>query len=214
MKTLSEFFGKNLRALEEQLPKISQEATQSAEEALKAEGKSEEEIKAALPEATQKAVLAKLTELTKYEGDKAVWLKNALSLVHGKRGNLKRVIVMEAAEGEKSTQNTQLVDGKYFAIEFYPDPSRAAAPRPSKDDQSGGKRRGRRDRDKKGGRGAPSGERGPGRGTGRENRPPRPRNEPLAAGTGKTSSLIILSGQKKAPEPKTETPSENTTPNS
>jgi hypothetical protein len=220
MKTLSDFFGKNLRALEEQMPKITQEATQTAqaaaqatEEALKAEGKTEDEIKAALAESVQTAINAKLTELTKYEGDKLIWFKNALSLIQGKRGNLKRVVVMEAAEGEKSTQDARLVDGKYFAVEFYEEPSRAAPPQDSRGGKFGDKRGGGK------GRGGDRGGRGSGGGGGgRDARPARapsatgdaprenraPRRTPIAAaapGTGKTSPLIILSGKSPSAAP-------------
>jgi hypothetical protein len=219
MKTLSDFFGKNLRAFEEQMPKITQEATQAAqaaaqatEEALKAEGKTEEEIKAALAEAVQAAINAKLSELTKYEGDKLTWFKNALSLVQGKRGNLKRVVVMEAAEGEKSTQDARLVDGKYFAVEFYEEPSRAAPPQDSRGGKFGDKRGGRKGRGggDRGGRGSGGGGRdgkparapsSPGDAP-RENRAPRRAHVAAAApGTGKTSPLIILSGKSPSAAP-------------
>jgi hypothetical protein len=223
MKTLSEFFGKSLRSLEEQLPKIREEAAQTAqagEEALKTEGKSEEEIKAATAEATQTAINAKLEELTKYQGDKITWLKNALSLIEGKRGNLKRVIVMEAAEGEKSTREARLVDGKYFAVEFYQEAARPAAPEHSRggrfgDKRGGGKGRGGRDSDRKGRDGKPGRSfgdrpaRGPGAGPAqtvtdgapRTARPQPARRAPTerapahVPGTGKTSPLIILNGK-------------------
>ncbi|MBC7693132.1 MAG: hypothetical protein H7222_15315 [Methylotenera sp.] len=204
MKTLTDFFGKSLRTLEEQMTQITQDATHSATEALKAEGKSDEEFQAALPEAIQTAINTKLGELTKYEGDKLTWLKNALSLVKNKKGNLKRVLVMQAAEGESAPHGAQEIDGKHFSVEFFEEAGRPAetqaAPQGKFGDKKGGGK-GRGGRDGKpgagGGRGADSG-RGGGRdgaqaggGRGRDGAAAAPRPAP---GTGKTSPLIKLGG--------------------
>ena len=119
MKTLTEFFGKNLRSIEEQMTKLTEESFTSASTALAAEGKSAEELAAALPEAAKAALNAKLGELTKLEGEKLGWFLNALNLVKGNRGNLKRVIVMQANEGEKAPSDAKEIDGKHYTIEFF-----------------------------------------------------------------------------------------------
>lgn len=178
MRTITEFFGKALKTIEEKLPTITAEATVMATETLKAEGKTEEETTAALPEAVKAAVAAKLLETDKLEGDKLAMCLAAIEAMRGQRGgSLKRVIVMVPGEGEKAPSGAREIDGKFYLAEFFPEASRPAAA-PSKDDRFGGKgkRGGKGGRDGKGGGrdGKPAG-RGDGRSAeGRGDRPERP----------------------------------------
>jgi hypothetical protein len=158
MKTITEFFGKSLKTIEEKLPTITKEATATATETLKAEGKSEEEMTAALPEAIKAAVAAKLLETDKLEGDKLAMCLAAIEVAKSARGSLKRVLVMTAAEGEKAPAGAKEVDGKYYLAEVFPEAGRPAAP-DARDDRFGGKGK----RDGKGGRG--------GKGGGRDGKP-------------------------------------------
>lgn len=162
MKTITEFFGKSLKTIEGKLPTITAEATVTATESLKAEGKSEEEMTAGLPEAIKAAIAAKLLETDKLEGDKLAMCLAAIETIKGQRGSLKRVIVMTAAEGEKAPAGAREIDGKYYVAEFFAEAGRPAAP-DSRDDRFGGK--GKRDsRDGKGGRGGKGGRDGKPRG--------------------------------------------------
>lgn len=184
MRTITEFFGKALKTIEEKLPTITAEATVSATETLKAEGKTEEEVTAALPEAVKAAVAAKLLETDKLEGDKLAMCLAAIEAMRGQRGgSLKRVIVMAPGEGEKAPAGAREIDGKFYLAEFFPEASRPAAA-PSRDDRFGGKgkRDGKGGRGGKGGRDSKGGGRDggkPGRGEGRSaegrgDRPERP----------------------------------------
>jgi hypothetical protein len=175
MKTLTEFFGRNLKSLEEQMATIQSGAQTAAEEALKAEGKTEEEIQAALPEAIKGVVAAKITELTKMEGDKISWALSALEMVKGKRGSIKRVLVMSAGEGEKIPAGLKEIDGKYFSVEFFPEAGRpGASMAPSRGERGG------RDGKGRGGKGGKGGRDGKGRGDDR--RPRRPEGAPAEGG--------------------------------
>ncbi len=190
MKTVTEFFGKSLKALEEQIPSLTKELTASITETMKAEGKSEEEVAAGLPVVLKSQLDAKIGETQKVEGEKLSLLMGALTAIKGKRGNLKRVIVMApSAEGEKAPNGAFEVEGKFFVCEFFPEPTRAH--KGSRDEgrfegRGGGrdgKRGGKRGR---GGRGGKDGERG-GRGPGRDggDRPRGPRRDdraPVEAG--------------------------------
>ena len=170
MKTLTEFFGRNLKSLEEQLATIQSGAKSAAEEALKTEGKTEEEIQAALPEAIKTAVATKITELTKMEGEKIDWLFSALDMVKGKKGSIKRVLVMSAAEGEKIPAGLKEVSGKYFSIEFFPEAARPGTKVETSRDERGGRRGGKGGRD------------------GGDRRPRRPEGAPAEGGG---SSFVI-----------------------
>lgn len=186
MKTITEFFGKSLKAIEEKLPAITTEATGTATETLKAEGKSEEEITAGLPEAIKAAVAAKLLETDKLEGDKLAMCLAAIEAVKGQRGSLKRVIVMTAAEGEKAPAGAREIDGKYYVAEFFAEAGRPVAAE-SRDDRFGGK--GKRDgRDGKGGRGGKGGRDGkPGGG-----RDGAPRGADRSAGPQTPSNGVVI----------------------
>jgi len=186
MRTITEFFGKSLKTIEEKLPAITAEATLTATETLKVEGKTEEEMTAALPEAIKAAVAAKLLETDKLEGDKLAMCLAAIEAVRGQRGGaLKRVIVMvPASEGEKAPSGAREIDGKFYSVEFFPEAGRPAAAA-SQDGRLGGKgkrdvkggRGGKGGRDSKGGGrdGGKPGGRGEGRSAeGRGDRPERP----------------------------------------
>jgi len=154
MRTITEFFGMSLKSAAEKIPGLNEEATKSAHEAMKAEGKSDEEIAAGLPTAAKAALDAKIGETFKLEGDKLAMFANALELMKDARGSVKRVIVMaKATEEEKAPANAKEIDGKFYVVEGFPEPSRAA-PR----DERGG--RGDK-RGGKGGRGDKRGGRGP-----------------------------------------------------
>lgn len=165
MKTVTEFFGKTLKTIEEQIPAWTKELTASITETMKAEGKSEEEVAAGLPVVLKTQLDAKIGEVQKVEGEKLALLMGALTAIKGKRGNLKRVIVMiPASEGEKAPNGAFEVEGKFYLSEFFPEPARA-----HKGGRGDGKFEGRGGRDgKRGGkRGGRDGKRGEGRGDGR-----------------------------------------------
>lgn len=191
MRTITEFVGKQLKDFEGKLAALKTEATNSATEALKAEGKSEEEIAGAIAEKTTEALNAKLTEATKLEGDKLAAFLVAVELVAGKKGNLKRVVVGALNENEKAPSGAIEKDGKIYVIEFFADAARAAAP--ARDERGGrdGKRGGRGGKGGRDGKGrgdsrGPRGDRGGERAAGgapgapgeRSERAPRPAREP------------------------------------
>ena len=187
MKTLTEFFGRNLKFIEEQMAMIQLDAKSAAEEVLKIEGKTEEEIQTALPEAIKTAVATKITELTKLEGEKIDWLFAALDMVKGKKGSIKRVLVMSAGEGEKVPAGLKEVDGKYFSVELFPEAARPGAKMETSRDERGGRRDG-----KKGGRDG-KGRGGPGGRGGDDRRPRRPEGAP-AAEAGTSTFVIKTTG--------------------
>src|SRR5204863_79233 len=51
MRTITEFFGMSLKSAAEKIPAMTEEATKAAQEAMKTEGKTDEEIAAGLPAA-------------------------------------------------------------------------------------------------------------------------------------------------------------------
>jgi hypothetical protein len=160
MRTITEFYGRTLKTIADKMSAVTEEATKTATEAMKAEGKSEEEMTAGLPAAIKAAVDAKLGEENKLEGDKLAMLSAALDLVKGARGELKRVIVMAPNEGEKAPPNSREVDGKFYVAEFFPERANTQARAPEGRDARGG-RGGRGGKDGKGGgRGGKPGERG------------------------------------------------------
>lgn len=168
MKTITEFFGMSLKTIAEKVPGITAEATTTATEALKAEGKSEEEMAAALPEAIKAAVAAKFAE-QKLEGDKLAMCLAAIEVAKGVRGNLKRIVVMTGAEGEKAPAGAKEIDGKFYVAELFPEAARAA-PKDDRGDRFGGKGK----RDGKGGKGGRDGKgRGDGERAPRGDRPER-----------------------------------------
>ncbi len=180
MRTITEFVGKQLKDFEGKLAQLKTEAANAATEALKAEGKTEEEIAGAIAEKTTETLNAKITEATKLEGDKLVAFLAAVELVAGKKGNLKRVVVGALNENEKAPSSAVEKDGKIYVVEFFADAARAAAP--ARDERGGrdGKRGGR------GGKGGKGGGRdGKGRGDSRGPRSDRSQErsgEPRAAG--------------------------------
>jgi hypothetical protein len=213
MRTITEFFAAKLKAIEGKMDTINEEATKSATEALKAEGKSDEEVQAALPEAIKAAVAAKLGEETKLEGDKLAMLHGAIEASKGGRGTLKRVIVMApSAEGEKAPAGAKEIDGKFYVAEYFSETKMSQAPAREERGGRGGRdgKRGGRDGKGRGGRdGKPGGDRG-GRGPrsdapagasmegassdGRRDRAPRAPAEPY-----KGPNRIQLKGGASAP---------------
>jgi hypothetical protein len=164
MKTMTEFFGRTLTEAQGQVNTWIKELTESTTttltasitERLTTEGKTAEEIPALLAEALKTEVKPavdaelknKITEKYKLEGEKADWFITALRALEthkSKRGLLKRVLVATANEGEKAPSSFTEVNGKYFAIEFYPEPAgsqkRPSGPRDrfSKGDKRGAK---------------------------------------------------------------------------
>jgi hypothetical protein len=186
MRTITEFFGMSLKSAAEKIPGLTEEATKTAQEAMKAEGKTDEEITAGLPEAAKAALDAKIGETFKLEGDKLAMFAAALTVYKNARGSVKRIVVMvPATETEKAPASATEIDGKFYFAENFPE---AAAPaREERGGKFGDKRGG-----KGGGRGGKPGERGgkpsEGRGPGRgdsprgEPRAPRPPRDPGAPG--------------------------------
>lgn len=174
MKTITEFFGKSLKAIEEKVPALQASLKDTVAEQMKSEGKSEEEVTAGLEEGVKAALQAKIGEENKVEGDKLAMLFSALEVARSARGNLKRIVVMSPVkEGEKGPAGSTEIDGKFYVIELFPDGSRPAPAADARDDRFGGKGKGRGGkpggRDSKGGRDDKGG-RAPARG---EGRPPR-----------------------------------------
>ncbi len=165
MRTITEFFGMALKTAAEKIPALTAEATTAAHEALKAEGKTEEEMAAALPDATKAAINAKIGEAFKLEGDKLSMFANAITVMKDARGTVKRVIVMaKATEEEKAPGSAKEIDGKFYVVEGFPEPQREA-PRDERGGKFGDKRGGKGGRGGKpgregdrGGRGAPRGD--------------------------------------------------------
>ena len=150
MKTLTEFFGPKLITAQEKMPAWKDEATKAATEALTAEGKTPEDIAAALPGAVPVKLLEKLATEEKLEGDKGKWFLKALELAEGNRGRIKRIVVSQLAEAEKAPAGSVTVEDKVFTVEFFPEPARAMKPGKERFD---GKGRGKGRGDRKGGRG-------------------------------------------------------------
>lgn len=102
----------------------------AAKTALTAEGKSAEEISAAIG------------ETFKYEGDKITYALAAADLAAGKTA-VRRVLVASFAEGETPSSKFQNVDGHFYCVESFDAKPYVA---PSKTDaRGGGKKGGRRD---------------------------------------------------------------------
>ena len=126
MKTLTEFFGMNLK-----------QAAQTRKELI-VSGKTPEELTGALGEAL------------KMEGDRLNHLIHALDAVGTRVQDLKRVVVFTLNEGEKAPQKAVQKGEHYYLVEYYPTLERAQPRGPSdrfeKGDKKGRKnqRRGRR----------------------------------------------------------------------
>jgi ATP-dependent RNA helicase SUPV3L1/SUV3 len=176
MRTITEFFGPSLKAALEKLPTLNQEAAQAAQEAMKAEGKTDEEITVGLPAATKAALDAKIGETFKLEGDKLAMFAAALDVFKDARGAVKRILVQtKMTEEEKAPGTAKEIDGKFYSVENFVEAGRAA-PQEERGGKFGDKRGGGR------GKGGPGGDRG-GRGAPRGDSPARsdaPRGEPRA----------------------------------
>lgn len=105
--------------------------------AFAAEGKSPEEIQTALGEAF------------KFEGDKLKHFVNALDVSAQNSENLKRVVVMTLAEGEKAPAKATQVEEALYVPEFLNLTSHAVAAQKT-NTKGGGKGRGNRGDSKKG----------------------------------------------------------------
>lgn len=97
--------------------------------ALTTEGKSAEEISAAIG------------ETFKYEGDKITYALAAADLAAGKTA-VRRVLVASFAEGEPPAAKYQNIDGHFYCVESFEAKPYVA---PAKTDARGGKKGGRRD---------------------------------------------------------------------
>jgi hypothetical protein len=166
MKTLTEFNGFTLRA------GLAKQAE------LSGAGKSPEEMQAGLGEAH------------KYEGDKLAWFTKALEAVHGQVDRIKRVLVMQAGEGEPAPRGSVALENNHFLmVEQYPQAPQKQA-RPGREERGGrGGRGDKKGRGKgRGGRGGDRGERGfgGGGGEGRGPRPPRGDRAPRAEAAAPT----------------------------
>ncbi len=136
MKTLTEFTVSHLKSAAEK----RQELTTA--------GKTPEELPAALG------------EVLKLEGDKLNFVIHSLEAVEGKSQNLKRVVVLSLAEGEKAPGGAVQKGDHYYMLEYYP-PLPGERPAKSADGRRGG--RGDKRGDKRGGKGrGDRGNRGPG----------------------------------------------------
>ncbi len=100
--------------------------------ALLAEGKTPEEVQASLGEAF------------KLEGEKINFFIQALEVFSQNSDNLKRVLVMRLAEGEKAPHKSTQIEDLVYVPEFYVDPKARA--------QAGKEGRGGKGRGGKGGR--------------------------------------------------------------
>lgn len=136
MKTLTEF------------PIFSLKNASKVRQDLVAGGKTPEELPAALG------------EQLKLEGDKLQWMSHCLEIVGEKMDQLKRVVVMSLAEGEKPPTGAIQKGEHYFLVEFYAPP----APKGGQDTGRGGPGGKGRDGRRGGGRGGPGGKDRGGRG--------------------------------------------------
>lgn len=210
MRTITEFFGMSLKSALEKIPALNEEATKSAEEAMKAEGKTEEEIKAGLSTAAKSALNLKISETFKLEGEKLAMFTSALDVFKGARGTVKRIIVMaKMKEDEVAPSGLKEIDGKFYMVENFPEPARAA-PREERGGKFGDKRGGGKGGRGKGDRGK-GGERGNGagssdRGERRPNLAPRPDAPKIGgprpdAGAPGFTSVVGSPRPPKAPRP-------------
>ena len=122
MKTLTEFFGMNLK-----------QAAQTRKELIDS-GKTPEELPAALGEAL------------KLEGDRLNHLIHALDAVGTRLQDLKRVVVFSAQEGEKAPQKATQKGEHYYLVEYYPSLEKPKAQPKSFDRFGKGDKKGRKKR--------------------------------------------------------------------
>lgn len=108
-------------------------------DALAAEGKSPEEVQAGLGEAF------------KCEGDKLKHLVNAIEVASQNKENLKRVLVVSLAEGEKAPAKAVQVEEHYYVPEFHVEAKKAAQPSADQKGGRGGRGGGRGGKGKGGG---------------------------------------------------------------
>lgn len=113
----------------------------TARAALIAEGKTPEEIQSSLG------------ETFKYEGDKLNYFVNAVDVAANNPENLKRVLVMQPAEGETSTPKAVKVGEHFYVPEFLI----LSAPKPKEDSKGRKGGRGGRDGGKRGPKESPWG---------------------------------------------------------
>lgn len=112
---------------------------------------------------------AGLTETFKFEGDKLKHFTQALNTIKEKSAQIKRVVVLTLAEGEKAPQGASELEGHAYLAEYFPAPFNPNAKkaddrnaRGGRDGKRGGKRGGRDDK-RGGGRGGRDDKRGGGK---------------------------------------------------
>ena len=133
MKTLTEFSG---FLLKEAMAKKA---------ALLTEGKTEEEVQAAL------------VELMKLDEAKTGFYKNVIDMTSSRMDRVKRVVVaLRATEAEKVPESYIEREGHFYLVEYFPSSDSRGSSRDSRDDRGYGNDRGR------GGRGGSGGDRGRG----------------------------------------------------
>ncbi|MBS1963174.1 MAG: hypothetical protein JST04_13240 [Bdellovibrionales bacterium] len=199
MRTITEFFGMNLKSAAEKIPALADEATKAAQEAMKAEGKTDEEITAGLPTAAKAALDAKIGETFKLEGEKLAMFAAALEVMKDARGTVKRILVQaKAKDDETPPSGAKEIDGKFYIVEGFPEAQKAPA-REERGGKFGGKGGKGGRGDKRGGRGGdrggrpPRGAAGEGSSEGRAPRAPRAPVEPY-----KGPNRIALKGSAPA----------------
>ena len=180
MKTLTEFFGPHLlRALQ-------------TRDELVAAGKTPEELPVAMGEAL------------KLEGDKLQRLLVALEIAEKKKDRLKRIVVLQPAEGQKAPSGAQEKDGLLYLPEFFPAPPGSEPQKrgggEGRDDRRGG-RGGKKERGRRGGRDGEK--RGPGRGRdgGRAQAAPETGGAPVVEGNGDTDQRRRRRRGPRGPRP-------------
>jgi hypothetical protein len=157
MKTLTEFSGFVLKDV------------MAKKTALLAEGKTEEEVQAAV------------SEQLKLDEAKVGFYKNVVDMTSSRIERVKRVVVaLKASETEKVPENYIEREGHFYLVEYFPDANSRSVARGRDNGDFRGKGRGdRNSRD----RGGPRGDRGNDRG-GDRSRPESAPRAPRAEGTG------------------------------
>lgn len=193
MKTITEFSGFSLK---DALAKKT---------ALVTEGKTEEEIQAALKEALN------------LDDTKLPFCQNALDMTSSRVDRVKRVLVaVKAKDDEKVPEEFAEREGHFYLVEFFPDPTQAGRPRGGRDSRDGG--RGGRGND----RGRPQGRGNPRDRNDRGGSDRRPRSEPTVGTSGGASNSLFAarkpggdapsSGARPARKPQAKRPPRNRAP--
>jgi hypothetical protein len=107
-----------------EFPNFLLNKAQTTKAGLLAEGKTPEEIQQSIGEAF------------KYEGDKITYFMNAIEVASQNTENLKRVLVMSLAEGEKEPAKAVKLGELYYVPEFIV----LARPKPPEDEKGKGRK--------------------------------------------------------------------------